>query len=1024
MWKENLEETKRRYTDWWNHKGIIVNMWEHFQEGVCPHGSYSGENPIRLTGAQRNDYGTGAMGLPGAPVPKDNDERWFNAEWRAEYLDWYVGHSCLKADMLPVANTQLGPGSLAAILGSRFEGGDDTIWIHPNPDFKDKLTFDADCRNYQIHKELLTACKRKAQGNYYVGMPDLMEGLDVLAAMKGTDKVLLDTVMQPEVVEEQLQFINDVYFKVFDELYDIIREGDEMAWCYFSSWAPGKMAKLQSDISTMISDDDYRRFVQPFIRQQCQRIPYTLYHLDGVGAMHHLPALLEIEELNAIQWTPGVGEPQGGDPKWYDLYKQILKGGKSIMACWVTLDQLRPLLDNVGGDGIHLEMDFHNEEEVEKALEIVAEYRSDEVKKKVDECLHIGEQTSFSESEANEEKTVVRYKPLHATGNAILKEVIVDKTEKIEKPLFADLVAERKRILVLDGAMGTMVQQYGIKGCADELVVSNPQVIMDIHRRYLAAGADIISTDTFSSQKISLADYGWMHRVREFNLAAAGLARKMADVFTLTNPDKPRYVAGSIGPTNKCVSFATGGSSPLGEEVLLRAYEEQVEALIDGGVDLLLVETIFDLENAFICMQAIKNVQQQKQTQLPVMLSFSQVGDNGMNMNGQNIYDFISRVAEDDSCADIFSVGINCTSEPKTILPMVKELAVRTPYYISVYGNAGIPDNKGQYAQTPTDFARQNWPLINGHFISIIGGCCGTTDKHIAALMPLIEPMEGCWSSPRVNSEELSLVNSEELRVKNESYSAPSGSREASEIENANSDSSLFTHHSSLITHHSSLQSQPDSSHNDNALLDAIVAGKQDDAVNATREAIEAGAEPGDLINTQMIQAMATVGQQFEDGKAFVPQLLMAGRAMKAALGYLKPIMEASGGGMQAVGKVVIGTVKGDLHDIGKNLVASMLEGSGFEVVNIGIDVDAETFINAVVDNHADILCISALLTTTMTYMKEVIDACEAAGIRDKVKIMVGGAPVSEEFAKEIGADGYSANANEAVALAKRLMKS
>ena len=111
----------------------------------------------------------------------------------------------------------------------------------------------------------------------------------------------------------------------------------------------------------MISEDDYRRFVQPFIREQCQKIDYTLYHLDGVGAMHHLPALLEIEELNAIQWTPGVGEPQGGSPKWYDLYKKILAGGKSIMACWVTLDELKPLLDNIGADGVHLEMDFHNE---------------------------------------------------------------------------------------------------------------------------------------------------------------------------------------------------------------------------------------------------------------------------------------------------------------------------------------------------------------------------------------------------------------------------------------------------------------------------------------------------------------------------------------------------------------------------------------------------------------------------------------------------------------------------------------
>ena len=314
-WKKNLEETKKHYIDWWNHKGIILNMWEHFQEGVKPHAD-----------------------IPAPPPYRDLNQRWF--------------------------------------LGGVFEGGEDTIWIHPDPNYTDDIVFNPQHPNYLLHKELLKACKAKAQGHYYVGMPDLMEGLDVLAAIKGTDKVLLDTVMQPEVLEHQMQQINDIYFQVFDELYDIIREGDEMAFCYFSSWAPGKMSKLQSDISTMISVDDYRRFVQPFIREQCQKIDYTLYHLDGVGAMHHLDALLEIKELNAIQWTPGVGEPQGGSPKWYDLYKKILAGGKSIMACWVTLDELRPLLDNIGGDGVHIEMDFHNEREVEQAMKIVDDFQT------------------------------------------------------------------------------------------------------------------------------------------------------------------------------------------------------------------------------------------------------------------------------------------------------------------------------------------------------------------------------------------------------------------------------------------------------------------------------------------------------------------------------------------------------------------------------------------------------------------------------------------------------------------------
>ena len=594
-WKSNLEETKQRYINWWNHKGIILNMWEHFQEGVQPHAEI----------------------MPPAPA-KDLSQKWFDPQWRAEYLDWYVAHSSLKADILPVANTQLGPGSLAAILGGVFEGGEDTIWIHPNPDFTDEIVFNPEHPNWILHKELLKACKAKANGHYFVGMPDLMEGLDVLAALKGTDRVLLDTVMQPEILEQQMQQINDIYFKVFDELYDIIREGDEMAFCYFSSWAPGKMSKLQSDISTMISQDDYRRFVQPFIREQCQKIDYTLYHLDGVGAMHHLPALLEIEELNAIQWTPGVGEPQGGSPKWYDLYKKILACGKSVMACWVTLDELKPLLDHIGADGVHLEMDFHNEKEVEQAMRIVEEYT--------------GSSTAVNTNEHQQD---------------------------------ADL--------------------------------------------------------------------------------------------------------------------ATTGQ----ERICIREEQHQQE------------------------------------------------------------------------------------------------------------------------------------------------------DK----LKPLYE---------------------------------------------------------------------------------AIVAGKLEPAVEITRQAIAEGIAPPMIINNYMIKAMGEVGQRFQDGKAFVPQLLMAGRAMKGALELLKPLL--AGSASTTIGKIVIGTVKGDLHDIGKNLVASMLEGCGFEVINIGIDVTCDKFVEAVKENHADILCMSALLTTTMTYMKEVIQALEEAGIRNQVKVMIGGAPVSQGFADEIGADGYSDNANTAVAVAKELI--
>ena len=946
-WKANLEETKKHYIDWWNHKGIILNMWEHFQEGVTPHADIPAPKPY-----------------------KDLNQRWFDPVWRAEYLDWYVAHSSLMADMLPVANTQLGPGSLAAILGGVFEGGEDTIWIHPDPNYSDDIKFDPNHPNWLLHKDLLRTCKQKAQGHYYVGMPDLMEGLDVLAAIKGTDKVLLDTVMQPEVLEHQMQQINDIYFRVFDELYDIIREGDEMAFCYFSSWAPGKMSKLQSDISTMISVDDYRRFVQPFIREQCQKIDYTLYHLDGVGAMHHLDALLEIKELNAIQWTPGVGEPQGGSPKWYDLYRKIIVGGKSIMACWVTLDELRPLLDNIGGEGVHIEMDFHNEREVEQAMKIVDDF-------KTNRNLH---PSDFKDDVDLEVEEIIRRVENGELSNHTTHH--------------SPFTIHQNKILVLDGAMGTMIQRYQLreedfrgarfanhpkelKGCNDVLSLTAPFVVRDIHRKYLEAGADIIETNTFNAQRISMGDYSMQDHCRDINLAAARLARECADEFS--SSDKPRYVAGSIGPTSRTTSVTTSGE-PLDKNVLREAYAEQIQALVDGGVDALLIETIFDVENARIAFEEAQRIA----PQLPIMLSFSVSTPDGHNMLGQDICEFLQSLNKEE----IFSVGINCVSDVAQMMSLVCRLA-QFGTRVSLYPNAGMPDGNGHYSNTPESLLADVWPLLEGHFLNIIGGCCGTTDAHICLFAKAIEPVPGIFLSPLKAGEIVPVV-----------YVPDTSSIPGIEIK---------------------IEDKTDADDPAERLFEAILAGKSDEAAVATKEAIAQGIAPQDLINGQMIRAMGEVGQRFQDGKAFVPQLLMAGRAMKAALELLKPMM--AGAASTSLGKVVIGTVKGDLHDIGKNLVASMLEGCGFEVVNIGIDVSADAFIQAIKENQPDILCMSALLTTTMGYMKEVIDALEQAGIRDQVKVMVGGAPVTQGFADEIGADGYSDNANSAVAVAKQLLK-
>lgn len=205
-----------------------------------------------------------------------------------------------------------------------------------------------------------------------------------------------------------------------------------------------------------------------------------------------------------------------------------------------------------------------------------------------------------------------------------------------------------------------------------------------------------------------------------------------------------------------------------------------------------------------------------------------------------------------------------------------------------------------------------------------------------------------------------------------------------------------------------------------NRLYEAIVGGNLEQAVEVVNAAIAENIDPQNIINDYMVKGMEEIGSRFEEGTVFVPNLLMSARAMKGALELLKPLLTEGQTG--SVGTVVIGTVKGDLHDIGKNLVASMLEGCGFEVINLGVDVSCEKFIAAAKENNADIICLSALLTTTMNYMKEIIKGVEDAGLKGKVKVMVGGAPLSKNFADAVGADGYSSNANEAVSVAKSLV--
>ena len=294
------------------------------------------------------------------------------------------------------------------------------------------------------------------------------------------------------------------------------------------------------------------------------------------------------------------------------------------------------------------------------------------------------------------------------------------------------------RILVLDGAMGTMVGAVmGKVGNTDELNLTRPDIIAEIHRKYLDAGADIITTNTFSSQRISQADYHLEDSARQMALEGARIARRMADEFS--TEEKPRFVAGSIGPTNKTLSMSPDVSNPAAREItydeLLEAYMEQADGLVEGGVDTLLIETIFDTLNAKCAIDACMRVMEQRNVELPIMLSVTISDLAGRTLSGQTLDAFLASV----STYPIFSVGLNCSFGATQMKPYLRQLARKAPYYITCYPNAGLPNAMGLYDETPESMAPKMAELVDEGLVNIIGGCCGTTDEFIRLYGPIVE---------------------------------------------------------------------------------------------------------------------------------------------------------------------------------------------------------------------------------------------------------------------------------------------
>ena len=306
----------------------------------------------------------------------------------------------------------------------------------------------------------------------------------------------------------------------------------------------------------------------------------------------------------------------------------------------------------------------------------------------------------------------------------------------------------KERIVIIDGAMGTMIQRHTLteadfrgdkfkdhthplKGTNDILSITRPDIIKDIHRQYLAAGADIIETNTFSATTIAQADYHLQDHVYELNYQSAKIAKEVADEFTAREPHKPRFVAGAMGPTNKTASLSPEVNNPgfraVNFDQLAAAFKEQARALIEGGADLLLLETIIDTLNAKAALFAIQELFEEIGRQVPVMVSGTITDASGRTLSGQTTEAFLISVSH----VPLLSIGLNCALGASALRPYLQVLNEKAPYFVSAYPNAGLPNEFGQYDQTPDEMAAQVEEYLKEGLVNFVGGCCGTTPDHI-----------------------------------------------------------------------------------------------------------------------------------------------------------------------------------------------------------------------------------------------------------------------------------------------------
>ena len=795
-----------------------------------------------------------------------------------------------------------------------------------------------------------------------------------------------------------------------------------------------------------------------------------------------------------------------------------------------------------------------------------------------------------------------------------------------------------------------------LKGDNDLLTLTRPDLVVDVHRKYLEAGADIIETNTFSAQRISQADYHCEGICAELNREAARLARRVAEAYS--TPEKPRFVAGSVGPTNKMCSMSPDVNDPayrsLTYDELAEAYAEQIEALLEGGVDALLLETFFDTLNAKAAIDAAVQSMQRTGRTVPLMLSATVADRGGRTLSGQTIEALLTSVMH----APLFSIGLNCSFGAADMKPLIERLAAEAPFYVSAYPNAGLPNALGQYDQGPVEMAREMKTYVDERLVNIIGGCCGTTDRYIAEFEKLVHDADGHYLPPRQpvsRSSHLWLSGLERLEVRPENNFINIGERcnvagsrrflrlikeqqyeeavgiarrqveDGAQVLDINMDDGLLDTEREMVHFLRLLAAEPDvarvpfmidsskwsvvqaalrsvqgkcivnsislkegetvflehaaelkrfgaavvvmafdergqadtyerrieicdrayrlltekaglpptdlifdpnvlaictgMAEHDSYALDfiratawirqhlpgahvsggvsnlsfafrgnnyireamhavflyhAIAAGMDmgivnpatsvlysdipadrlqiiEDAILCRRpdaaerliglaeqvkdeearssqsnaeatdnwriqsveerlsyalmkgvtdyldhdltEALERYPHAVDLIEGPLMDAMNRVGELFGAGKMFLPQVVKTARTMKHAVTFLQPFIEKEKVAGQTAGKVLLATVKGDVHDIGKNIVGVVLACNGYEVVDLGVMCPAETIVEAVQREKADLIGLSGLITPSLDEMEHTVVALRNAGIR--IPVLIGGATTS-----------------------------